>query len=134
VIGLTIIAVGTSLPEMATSLIAAMRGNSSMAIGNIIGSNIFNTLGILGVTALIQPLDAGAIGWPDLGTMALNSVAMVLCLITRNLLDRKEGALLLVIYSAYTAWLALASRSGRVCYRRPGPDRKTGKAGLLTLS
>jgi len=58
----------------------------------------------------------------------------VLCLITRNLLDRKEGALLLVIYSAYTAWLVLAYRSGRVCYRRPGPDRKTGKAGLLTLS
>ena len=102
-IGLTIIAVGTSLPEMATSLIAAMRGYSSMAIGNIIGSNIFNTLGILGVTALIQPLDAGAIDWPDLGTMALIYVAMVLCLITRNLLDRKEGALLLVIYSAYTA-------------------------------
>lgn len=107
VIGLTIIAVGTSLPELATSVIAALRGYSSMAIGNIIGSNIFNTLGILGVTSLVQPLDAGAIGWADLGTMALISVAMMLFLVTRNLLDRKEGALLLLAYTAYTAWLAV---------------------------
>lgn len=107
VIGLTIVAIGTSLPELATSVIAAMRGYGSMAIGNIIGSNIFNTLGILGVTAMIRPLDAGAIDWPDLGTMAFISLAMVLFLSTRNLLDRKEGGMLLVIYFGYTAWLAM---------------------------
>jgi len=62
-IGLTIVAVGTSLPELATSLIAAIKRQGDVAIGNIVGSNIFNVLGILGIAALVRPLDAPELAW-----------------------------------------------------------------------
>lgn len=105
VIGLTVIAVGTSLPELATTLIATMRGYGGMAIGNIVGSNIFNIFGILGLTAAIQPLQTGDIGWPDLLFMTLISLVMAVFMFTRNLLNRAEGSILFIGYVLYTGWL-----------------------------
>jgi cation:H+ antiporter len=108
VIGLTILAAGTSLPELATSLVAALRGQSDIAIGNVVGSNIFNVLGILGVTALVRPLAPGGIGPVDLGVMLVLAVALLPLLRTGFRLDRLEGALLLLAYVGYTTYLLVA--------------------------
>ncbi len=104
-IGLTIVAVGTSLPELATSVIAALRGRGDIAIGNVIGSNIFNILGILGVTALIRPLSLGEITWIDLWTMIGLACVVTGLIYTRLELVRSEGALLLLGFILYTVWL-----------------------------
>lgn len=105
VIGLTIVAVGTSLPEFVTSVIATMRGYGDIAIGNVVGSNIFNILGILGVTALVQPLDMGAISWFDVGTMIALAALVTVFITTQGRLSRIEGGILFTIYVAYAAWL-----------------------------
>ena len=108
VIGLTILAAGTSLPELATSVVAAVRGQSDIAIGNVVGSNIFNVLAILGASALVRPLEPGGVGAVDLAVMVALSVALVPLLWTGFRLDRLEGALLLLAYSSYTAYLLVA--------------------------
>jgi cation:H+ antiporter len=105
VIGLTIVAVGTSLPELATSIIASMRGQGDIAVGNVIGSNIFNILGILAVTAVIHPLALGAITWIDLGTMIAFAVIAAVFLLTGYRIQRLEGGVLLTGYIVYTGWL-----------------------------
>ena len=106
VIGLTLVAVGTSLPELATSLIAAAKRQSDIALGNIVGSNIFNVLGILGATAVVRPLripyEAIAI---DLWVMLGLSVLLVPFLVSGLRLGRREGALLLALYLGYVAYL-----------------------------
>jgi cation:H+ antiporter len=107
VIGLTILAAGTSLPELATSVVAALRGQSDLAIGNVVGSNIFNVLGILGVTALARPLVPGGIGPVDLGVMCVLAVALLPLLRTGFRLDRWEGGLLLLAYAGYLAHLLI---------------------------
>ncbi len=101
-IGLTLVAVGTSLPELSISLIAAFRRHADVAIGNVLGSNIFNVLGILGVSALLQPLPVPERvirfdQWIMLGT----SLLLLVFLYTGNRLNRLEGALLLLGYGAY---------------------------------
>jgi cation:H+ antiporter len=120
VIGLSIVAVGTSLPELATSAIAAFRGKADVALGNIIGSNIFNILGILGVTALVHPFSVRSGPSGDVTTDAVTSAAgnslismgdmaalilsvglMVLFAITGRLIARWEGAVLLFGYALY---------------------------------
>ena len=106
VIGLTLVAVGTSLPELVSSLAAAAKGEGDLALGNIVGSNIFNVLAILGVTSLVQPLaipfaDLNADLWIMLGFTLLAA----LFLATRLVLNRWEGALLLGLYGGYTVWL-----------------------------
>jgi len=105
VIGLTVVAIGTSLPELATSLVAALRKHSDVAIGNIVGSNIFNVLGILGVTALVQPLDATGISRIDLGVMLVMAIALLPLAWSGGRVTRLEGAVLLAAYVAYTSWL-----------------------------
>lgn len=105
VVGLTIVAVGTSLPELATSVVSAMKGEKDIAIGNVIGSNIFNILCILGVTPLISPLKNAKIDIVDLGTMILCSVLLMIQMRTGWKISRKEGFLLLLIYAAYTGYL-----------------------------
>lgn len=101
-IGLTIVAVGTSLPELATSLIAAFRRQSDIAIGNVIGSNIFNVLGILGATALIAPISiAGRFLTFDLPIMIAVSLLFVGLLLTRPQISRGLGALMLLGYAVY---------------------------------
>lgn len=108
IIGLTIVAIGTSLPELVTSVMAAVRGKSALALGNVIGSNIYNTLGILGTTALIHPVAAPAEiirfdNWVMLGATLL----MILFVTTRSRLDRLEGAVMVSCYIFYLGWLAL---------------------------
>lgn len=101
-IGLTIVAVGTSLPELATSLIAALRRQSEIAIGNIVGSNIFNVLGILGVTALISPIPvAQRFLTLDLPVMIAVSLVFTLLLLTRKVIGRAAGVVLLAAYAVY---------------------------------
>lgn len=105
VIGLTIVGVGTSLPELATSFAAALRGESDIAIGNVVGSNIFNLLGILGVTALIQPLPAAGIGLADTGMMIGLALLTLPLARTGYIFKRWEGAALVFLYAGYLAVL-----------------------------
>jgi len=104
-IGLTIVAVGTSLPELATSLLAAIKRQGDVAIGNIVGSNIFNVLGILGIAALVRPLEAPDLAPLDLGVMLLVSVALLPVVRSGGRVSRAEGAALLAVYLGYTFWL-----------------------------
>jgi cation:H+ antiporter len=101
VIGLTIVAAGTSLPELATSLVAAIKGESEVAIGNIVGSNIFNLLGILGLTAAIVPTDVGGVGLLDAAFMLGLAVLLLPIAYTQRAISRIEGSLFLGIYGAY---------------------------------
>ena len=109
VIGLTIVALGTSLPELATSVVAAVKGAGDLSIGNVIGSNIFNILAILGITATIHPLMSTAIGWVDLGVMM--GVALLILPVARSgyRISRGEGAFLLASYVTYTTYLIAAT-------------------------
>lgn len=105
VVGLTIVAGGTSLPELATSVVAAYRGRSAIAIGNVIGSNVLNILAILGITAVISPLHISGITPIDLGLL-LGSVALLwLFCFTKYTVARWEGWLLTLIFGAYMGWL-----------------------------
>ena len=102
VIGLTLVAVGTSLPELATAIIAAVRRHTDVAIGNVIGSNIFNIMGVLGVTAIVTPLPIDAqIGNFDLWVMLAVAAVLIPFLVTGWRLDRIEAFVLLVAYAAY---------------------------------
>lgn len=101
VIGLTIVAAGTSMPELATSLVAAFRKQPDIAIGNIVGSNIFNILGILGVASVISPIEAPGISTLDYGVMILFTVLLIPLLYTGRKLHRVEGGVLLALYLVY---------------------------------
>ena len=110
IIGLTIVAVGTSLPELVTSVVAALRGQSEVAFGNVIGSNIFNVLGVLGITALVQPIAVPAeILDFDLWVMLGATALMVAFSVTGWRLTRLEGAIFLGLYTAYITWLSAAA-------------------------
>ncbi len=102
VIGLTLVAVGTSLPELATSAIAAHRGEGDLAIGNVVGSNLFNALGILGVAALVRPLSAPGLTPLDLGVLVVTALLILPLARSGFVLSRREGTFLLVLYGAYT--------------------------------
>lgn len=105
-IGLTIVAVGTSMPELATSVVAAFRRQSEIAIGNVIGSNIFNVLGILSVTAVIKPIPvADRFVTFDLPVMIAVSLVMTALLLLRPTIGRKTG---LALLSGYVAYVILA--------------------------
>ncbi|MCC9075604.1 calcium/sodium antiporter [Litorilinea aerophila] len=101
VIGLTLVAAGTSMPELATSIVAALRRQSDIAVGNVVGSNIFNILGILGVTAMVRPVLAPGISRLDLGVMVAYAVVLLPLLWSGQRLDRREGLLLVGGYLAY---------------------------------
>lgn len=107
VIGLTVVAVGTSLPELATSLVAAVKKEQDIAIGNVVGSNIFNILGILGIVPVISPLKNYSINMVDLGTMMAFSLLLLPLMRTQWKISRGEGAVLLLGYIAYTGYLIL---------------------------
>ena len=107
-IGLTVVALGTSLPELVTSVVASLRGKSDLALGNILGSNIYNILGILGATALIHPVAAPAdIVAFDNWVMLAATAALIFFAITRNRIERWEGAVLAAGYFAYIGFLAV---------------------------
>ncbi|TDQ17536.1 cation:H+ antiporter [Algoriphagus boseongensis] len=107
IIGLTIVAAGTSLPELATSVVAAMRKNADIAIGNIIGSNIFNIFLILGVSGLIRPLEYNVSFDTDLYILMGGTIFLFFAMFTgkRHKLDRWEAFLLLSTYLLYTGYL-----------------------------
>jgi cation:H+ antiporter len=108
VIGLTIVAVGTSLPELATSLSAARRGEGEIAFGNIVGSNIFNILGILGITALISPIHVtGSLAGFDLVVMLAVTLLMLAIVIRQRRIGRLAGLVFLLLYAAYIASMAV---------------------------
>lgn len=105
VVGLTVVAGGTSLPELATSVVAARKGQSAIAIGNVIGSNVFNILLILGLTATISPLQITGITTIDMAVMLLSVALVWLFSFTRFTVERWEGALLVGGYLVYLCWL-----------------------------
>ena len=106
VIALTVIAVGTSLPELATSIVAALKGDADIAVGNIVGSNFFNILAVLGITATLQPLERGDITMVDLTVMLMFALILVPLIMVRQRIGRPEGIALLAGYGAYIVWLA----------------------------
>ena len=112
IIGLTIVAAGTSLPEVVTSIVAAIHGERDIAVGNVVGSNLFNIMGVLGVASLVAP---GGIDIPesvvsfDLLVMLAVAVACLPIFFSGGIISRKEGALLLAYYVAYTLYLVFAS-------------------------
>ena len=108
VIGLTLVAVGTSLPELATAGVAALRRESDIALGNVVGSNIFNVLFILGATALVRPIHIAyrAVAL-NLWLMVGLSLLLLPLLLTGLRLGRREGGLLLVLYVFYVGYLYL---------------------------
>ncbi|MBQ9194088.1 MAG: calcium/sodium antiporter [Bacteroidales bacterium] len=106
-IAITILAGGTSMPELATCVAAAVKKKGQLALGNIIGSNIFNILLILGGSALIHPLSFAGISLIDLGVLLLSTlVLLTACFVgKKNVLDRMDGVLFLLIWAVYMAWL-----------------------------
>lgn len=107
IIGLTIVAAGTSLPELATSVVAAVKGRPGLAVGNVIGSCLFNIFFVLGVSAVIRPLPFGSIGNLDLLVMTGATLLFWLFgwIIGHRTITRSEGAILVLLYIAYTAVL-----------------------------
>lgn len=107
VIGLTIVAGGTSLPELATSMVSAKKGNSDIAIGNVIGSNVFNILMIIGITGLVKPMHIAGITTLDLIMMLASMLLMWFFCRTTYKVKRWEGAVLTIVYLAYLTWLIM---------------------------
>ncbi|NUN22275.1 MAG: sodium:calcium antiporter, partial [Candidatus Jettenia caeni] len=106
VIGLTIIAVGTSLPELATSMVATIRKESDISVGNVLGSNIFNILAILGIASIIQPLQINTASLRiDMPVMLLFGIVLVPIITWKFMITRIQGFLLLTGYSIYILWL-----------------------------
>ncbi|MBN1803952.1 MAG: calcium/sodium antiporter [Sedimentisphaerales bacterium] len=102
-IGLTVVAVGTSLPELATSAVAAYKKNPEIALGNVVGSNIFNIFFVLGISSIVRPLEFGAKSNRDIGVLILSGIMLFVFMFTgkRHKLDRWEAGLFLAIYAVY---------------------------------
>jgi cation:H+ antiporter len=113
VIGLTVVAVGTSLPELVTAVVAAWKREGDIAFGNVVGSNLYNVLGILGVTALVHPIPVPAsIAAFDIWVMLAATGALVAVAVTGWRVTRAEGAALLAAYAAYVAVLVAGATGG----------------------
>ena len=111
IIGLTVVAIGTSLPELASSIIAARRGESDIALGNVIGSNLFNTLAVVGVSGLIHPFKIEEkIFYRDVGVMLVLTITLFIFCYKfkgKGRINRVEGVILLCSYFIYTTYLIL---------------------------
>ena len=105
IIGATIVGMGTSMPELVVSSVSAISGHNDIAIGNVVGSNIFNILLIMGVAPLIAPLTGANIQFWDLVALLATTFILIPFMITGFRLNRTEGVTLLAMYGAYTAWL-----------------------------
>jgi cation:H+ antiporter len=123
VIGLTIVAAGTSLPEIATSVLAALRGERDIAVGNVVGSNLFNLMAVLGLGSIVAPegvpVSAGALTF-DIPVMIAAAIGILPICFTGYLIARWEGVLLMGYYVAYAAFITLqaADHSGLDEFRR----------------
>lgn len=107
VIGLTVVAGGTSLPELATSVVAARKGQCAIAMGNVIGSNVFNILMILGITGMIHPMSIIGITRLDFIVMQLSIILLWIFSFTKYTVARWEGGLLIALFLAYMTWLVM---------------------------
>ena len=105
VIGLTIVAVGTSLPELATSAVAAFKNEHDIALGNVVGSNIFNTLAVVGVASIVQPIETVGIRWPEYAYMIIQAMLLWVLMWFGSRISRWQGFLLLVLYFGYIGYL-----------------------------
>lgn len=110
-IGLTIVAIGTSLPELITSVVAAKKGENEIAVGNIIGSNIFNILFVLGISSIIYPVNIAAENYADLWVLFGSMVVIVPLMYTGKRLNRWEGVLMVLAYIGYAAFTVIRSLS-----------------------
>lgn len=109
-IGLTIVAIGTTFPELATSLLAARRGEADLAVGNVVGSNIFNILLVLGTASVVAPIEVPARGPVSLGIGTGLTLLLILLIYTGKLrIRRMEGVLLLSVFAGYIAWVVLST-------------------------
>jgi cation:H+ antiporter len=105
VIGLTMVAIGTSLPELATTLAATRKGESDLIAGNLVGSNLFNILAVMGLAAAVKAIDVRALGTVDVAVMCGFTVLLIPFFARGARLNRIEGGILLVGYFVYCAWL-----------------------------
>lgn len=110
VIGLTVVAIGTSMPELVTSVVAARKGETEVAFGNVVGSNMYNILGIGGVTMMVAPapIPARMLPW-DLGLVAVSAALLCAVAVLRGRVGRGTGGMLVAAYCAYVAWLLAAA-------------------------
>ncbi len=108
-IAVTILAGGTSMPELVTCIVAAVKKKGQLALGNIIGSNIFNILLILGGAAVINPLSFAGMSYMDLGALLVSSVVLFTCIYSgkKDILDRLDGVILLLLEAGYMTWLII---------------------------
>ena len=107
VIGLTVVAGGTSLPELATSIVAARKGQCAIAMGNVIGSNVTNILMIIGITGIISPMEISGISWIDLTFMLVSMAILWMFSFTKYTVARWEGALIVAMFACYMSWLVI---------------------------
>lgn len=113
-IGLTVVALGTSLPELVTSIVAAKKGDSGIAMGNVVGSNIFNVLFILGLAGTISPMTADTVFFIDASILIGVSVIMMFFAFTQRKTNRVEGAISVLVYVAYTAYIIMRAFNVRI--------------------
>ena len=106
-VGLTIVAVGTSLPELVTSVVASRKGSNDIAVGNVVGSNIFNILLVLGLSATISPMNVLTISAIDLVILVVVSIIGYLFALGKKEINRKEGIIMLLIYAAYMVYAVI---------------------------
>lgn len=109
IIGLTLVAVGTSVPELATSALAAIRGQTDIAVGNVIGSNLFNILSVLGLTAVISPITSSPYFINDYVVMLVFSLLLLPLAKSDLILSRREGLMLLAAYAAYITYVGITA-------------------------
>ena len=141
VIGLTIVAFGTSAPELVVNLIAAISGSTEMVLGNVLGSNIFNVLGILGVSAIIFPLTVKtSTTWIEIPLSLLAAICvliigadMFLDDASRNLVSRSEGIVLLLFFAIFLVYNLMVSKSGSEEEKMDTKDYATGKAVVFII-
>ena len=105
VVGLTLVAAGTSLPELATSIVAARKGSSAIAIGNVVGSNIFNIFFVMGFCAIVSPMPVGSISYFDFGLMLLSMLILWCFSYTKRVVERWEGGFMVAVYLVYLSYL-----------------------------
>jgi cation:H+ antiporter len=113
VIGLTLVALGTSLPELATTIAASRRNETDIITGNIIGSNLFNLMAVMGIASAVKPITVGSLNRIDLAVMSGFTLALLPVLMRKRRINRIEGALLLVGYFTYCLWLVKPEWFGR---------------------
>lgn len=106
-VGLTVVAVGTSLPELVTSMVAAKKGENDIAVGNAIGSSIFNVVLILGLTGIISPVKVATSSWVDVAVMALSAVMVWLFALKSSKIGKWKGVILILVYAAYLTYIIL---------------------------